>query len=33
MSDKDIRTWHYGLVARWWSEIDGVGVENTTLRS
>jgi SAM-dependent methyltransferase len=27
MSDKDIRTWHYGLVARWWSEFDEGGVD------
>lgn len=31
MSDKNTRTWHYGLVARWWSEIDEGGVESTTL--
>ena len=33
MSDKDIRTWHYGLVARWWSEFDEGGVDVEFFRS
>jgi SAM-dependent methyltransferase len=27
MTDKDIRTWHYGLVARWWAEFNEGGVD------